>query len=54
MRFTINVLLDHIQSTTSIHGSVVPKGGLKFCEPHIFDGKLKSVCPFLDEIERAV
>jgi hypothetical protein len=34
---TINVLLDRIQSTTSIDGSVVSKGGLKFCEPCVFD-----------------
>jgi hypothetical protein len=51
---TINMLLDYIQSTTSIDGSVVPKGGLKFCEPHVFDGKIKVDCPFLDEIESAV
>jgi hypothetical protein len=51
---TINVLLDCIQSTTSIDGSVVPKGGLTFCEPCIFDGKIKLVCPFLDEIESAI
>jgi hypothetical protein len=53
-KVTINVLLDHIQSTTSINGSVVPKGGLKFCEPCVFDGKIKSVHPFLNKIESAI
>jgi hypothetical protein len=50
---TINVLLDHIQSTTFIDGSVVSKCGLKFHEPHGFDGKIKSVHPFLDKVESA-
>lgn len=32
----------------------LPRGGLKFHEPRVFDGKVRSVNPFLDEIESAV
>jgi hypothetical protein len=61
---TVNALLDHIDSvsldgpsvpTTSAHNnSTIPKGGLKFHKPCVFNGKIKSVRPFLGKIESTV
>jgi hypothetical protein len=54
----ISALLNHIKAipthtpapapallypTTSSNREAVPQGGLKFCEPQVFDGKVRSV-----------
>ena len=55
---TINALIERIQAMPlggrPTSDPATPKGRLKFREPRVFDGKVKSVRPFLDEIESAV
>lgn len=41
-------------STRDAAESALPRGSLTFHKPRVFDGKVKSVNPFLDEIESAV